>query len=410
LSSDTPPLSSTPEEGLGSAEAPELEHRELGFGLEDQVDEPAFELESGERSLTGEAPDGQLDQAQQAAAPSHPEDLDQEDEALDFFEEEGALSTLFEAPFPAEDQLVQEEDEDLELLFESHWQTRWRRVGRPSLAASVGLAAGFLIMTQLPQVMRSAAEASSEEAPKLPSVASLPRVPPAAERLVLNESALITEESGLSPEGLQSREPLSSSLEASELEAALAVAPQSPEKREQEAEGAVEAKAEGDALAAPGPTVLKEKARTRQAKKLNRRSLRKRLKLKLHAPAKDTAPKVALAMSAGQHQYLHGRYRAALKSYRKALKLDPKNSEVRYALALSELQLGKIRRSRVQIEELLEQSPENADAHLVLGFILQMGNKPSRAAEHYERYLKLAPEGEWAAELQALLPSLGSGV
>ena len=128
------------------------------------------------------------------------------------------------------------------------------------------------------------------------------------------------------------------------------------------------------------------------------------------ASSTSSSAKTASLLANGERAYLRESYARSYGLYRKAVKLDPKNPDARFGLALTAFQVGRTRQSRSQVLTTLELKPDHPEALILIGFLDQVTSRPSLAGEHYERYLELYPEGEWAEELRSVLTTLGTGV
>lgn len=162
--------------------------------------------------------------------------------------------------------------------------------------------------------------------------------------------------------------------------------------------------AERAPLAAPTPvTADPAPAATR---KVRRRGRRSSLRVLPRAGPRPRSAKLANLLEKGRRTYLRESYAAAYKTYRKAVQTDPGNTEARFGLALTAFQVGRNFQSRRQVEATLRLQPDHPDGLILLGFLDQIDSRLSVAAEHYERYLVLYPDGEWADEIRSVLATL----
>lgn len=67
---------------------------------------------------------------------------------------------------------------------------------------------------------------------------------------------------------------------------------------------------------------------------------------------------------------------------------------------------GKAEDAKAKFEEALKADPNHAASHYQLGMCLVNLNKLSEAVSEFDTYLKLAPDGEYAAQAKALLATL----
>jgi len=67
---------------------------------------------------------------------------------------------------------------------------------------------------------------------------------------------------------------------------------------------------------------------------------------------------------------------------------------------------GKADEAQKKFEEALKLNPDHADSHFQLGMTLVNQNKLADAVVEFETYLKLAPEGQYAAQATAMVKTL----
>jgi len=101
----------------------------------------------------------------------------------------------------------------------------------------------------------------------------------------------------------------------------------------------------------------------------------------------------AAALNLGAALYGQKRYPEAIAVYRDALARDPRSEAARNNLAEAYRAAGARDEARREFERLLKDNPDYAPAHYGLGVLLDddRGDR-RRAAEHYRRYLALAPQ------------------
>jgi len=92
-----------------------------------------------------------------------------------------------------------------------------------------------------------------------------------------------------------------------------------------------------------------------------------------------------------------GRGEEALETYRRALEIDPGAIDVRRDLALTHYLLGNYDDAVKQIEEVLKQDPQNADAYYYLGqfcaYRSDEGRDVPRGIEMLEKFIEMRGEG-----------------
>jgi tetratricopeptide (TPR) repeat protein len=99
-----------------------------------------------------------------------------------------------------------------------------------------------------------------------------------------------------------------------------------------------------------------------------------------------------------------GRYPAAASYGDDYLRKHPLDTDVRYAVATVYLALGNMIRSRRELEQVIEERPDLADAHYALATLLrQQGDALAEADQHLREYIRLAPDGAYAEAARASL-------
>lgn len=93
------------------------------------------------------------------------------------------------------------------------------------------------------------------------------------------------------------------------------------------------------------------------------------------------------------------RYRAALQYAEEYLRQHPRSYRLRYIEATLLKALGDIAKSRLELQRVLDASPDYADAHYSMAILLrdQLGSY-LEADQHFREYLRLAPGGQHAEE------------
>lgn len=110
------------------------------------------------------------------------------------------------------------------------------------------------------------------------------------------------------------------------------------------------------------------------------------------------------SLNLGALLYGAKRYREAIDVYREALSRDPHSEALQNNLAEAYRAAGDRDSARREFEELLRQNPNYAPAHYGLAVLYDddRGDR-RRAAEHYRRYLALAPEATDADQVRRWL-------
>jgi len=112
----------------------------------------------------------------------------------------------------------------------------------------------------------------------------------------------------------------------------------------------------------------------------------------------------AAALNLGAALYAEKRYAEAIDVYREALARDARSEAARNNLAEAYRAAGARDQARREFERVLKDNPDYAPAHYGLGVLLddERGDR-HRAAEHYRRYLALAPQAADAAQVRQWL-------
>ncbi|GIX00582.1 MAG: hypothetical protein KatS3mg111_3914 [Pirellulaceae bacterium] len=124
-----------------------------------------------------------------------------------------------------------------------------------------------------------------------------------------------------------------------------------------------------------------------------------RAALAAHGPRADVCFQLAELL------YRMGDLEAARERYFMALELDPNLVEARASLGCVLAEEGQLELAVAAFEGALQQFPQYADVHFHLARTLDDLNEPGRAAEHWSRFLELAPDSPWAQEARQRLQS-----
>ena len=110
------------------------------------------------------------------------------------------------------------------------------------------------------------------------------------------------------------------------------------------------------------------------------------------------------ALNLGALLYGEKRYREAIEVYRQAVAAEPRSVAARNDLAEAYRAAGNRDDARREFDAVLKQNPDYAPAHYGLAVLYDepRGDR-RRAAEHYRRYLALAPEAPDAAQVREWL-------
>ena len=105
----------------------------------------------------------------------------------------------------------------------------------------------------------------------------------------------------------------------------------------------------------------------------------------------------------GEIYWRQKRYPDAEQMLRDGLKLDEKSWHGQFTLGRLYWDMGEVAKAGGPIGMTLQLKPELAEAHLLAGNILLRVNQRERALIEYREYLRLAPKGEFVAQVQELV-------
>jgi CheY-like chemotaxis protein len=101
-----------------------------------------------------------------------------------------------------------------------------------------------------------------------------------------------------------------------------------------------------------------------------------------------------------------GKYRAVMTACRAAAAAAPDSVDVLLILAAAEANRGNDREALGWAQKAIAIDPTTPDAYFFLGNGQQVAGRRKEARAAYEKYLELAPDGKFAADLRAFLGSL----
>jgi CheY-like chemotaxis protein len=108
----------------------------------------------------------------------------------------------------------------------------------------------------------------------------------------------------------------------------------------------------------------------------------------------------------GRALYKKGQAKKAIIPLEKAVALKADGDEALVILANCHLDRGADDKALAAAQLAVAANPENADAYLVIGAVQQQKSHNPEARTAYEKYLKLAPKGEYAGEIRSILATL----
>ena len=71
-------------------------------------------------------------------------------------------------------------------------------------------------------------------------------------------------------------------------------------------------------------------------------------------------------------------------------------------------ELGQLSPATRTLNRVLQLNPDNPQAHYLIGVALKDQDQLQAAKAHFNRYLALAPDGEFAEEVRSELANLGT--
>ena len=124
------------------------------------------------------------------------------------------------------------------------------------------------------------------------------------------------------------------------------------------------------------------------------------------AGAVAAAPTADDAVDACRKAFDKRRSKDVLSSCAQAFASTPTSAEVAVMLSQTELDRGHARQALAWAQKAIAIDSERADAYVYLGGAEQTAGHKAAAKAAYKRYLQLAPQGRYAAELRVVLTSL----
>jgi tetratricopeptide (TPR) repeat protein len=111
-------------------------------------------------------------------------------------------------------------------------------------------------------------------------------------------------------------------------------------------------------------------------------------------------------LAEGKKLYEKGQAKKAMVPLEKAVALRADGDEALVLLANCHLDRGNLEKALAAAQLAAAANGENADAFLVIGAVQQQKGHNPEARTAYERYLKLAPKGQFAGEIRTILATL----
>ena len=120
--------------------------------------------------------------------------------------------------------------------------------------------------------------------------------------------------------------------------------------------------------------------------------------------AGELKPENATAkLALGEVYWRQKRHADAEHTLREGLKLDEKSWHGHFTLGRLYWDMGEVAKAGAPIGMTLQLKPDLAEGHLLAGNILLRVNQRERALIEYREYLRLAPKGEFVAQVQDLI-------
>lgn len=111
----------------------------------------------------------------------------------------------------------------------------------------------------------------------------------------------------------------------------------------------------------------------------------------------------------GEVDIFKGRQAAGIRRFKLANKLDPKDAEPYYLMAREGKKYANPQRSLRLLNKAIDLDSDFTVAYFEKAFILQSMGRKKDAAAQFEKYLKLAPNGEYSATARRELKKLQNG-
>jgi hypothetical protein len=127
------------------------------------------------------------------------------------------------------------------------------------------------------------------------------------------------------------------------------------------------------------------------------------------APAPNTGgtpAEYAALVADGKKQLDRGRSKQAVETLEKAVAMRADGDDALSLLARAYLDRGNNEKALAAASLAVASNPNRADAYVVIGTVQQTQGHLNEAKTAYQKYLELAPKGEFAADIKSVLSSL----
>jgi hypothetical protein len=124
------------------------------------------------------------------------------------------------------------------------------------------------------------------------------------------------------------------------------------------------------------------------------------------APPAAASPDLTGMLRQARRLYRRGVTDKAADLANQVLGRDANADGAMVVLGNCKLDAGNLGEALRWADRALQSNAHNAEAYLLKGAVLQQRSQPKEARKLYQRYLELAPTGEYAADVRAILESL----
>ncbi|MGC8928209.1 MAG: tetratricopeptide repeat protein, partial [Myxococcota bacterium] len=111
-------------------------------------------------------------------------------------------------------------------------------------------------------------------------------------------------------------------------------------------------------------------------------------------------------LKSAQGFYKSGNLKGAREELKQALIKNPKGYEAFTLLGQMELEANKVKSAITYLKRAISYNSGYAPAYFYLGTCYQLDGKNIEAKKMYQRYLNLAPDGEFANDVRAIMSDL----
>lgn len=105
----------------------------------------------------------------------------------------------------------------------------------------------------------------------------------------------------------------------------------------------------------------------------------------------------------GAQMLREGRHLEALQFFQQALRVQPWSVTLRFNLALALEGLERLDEAEAELEKVLSICPGHSDSHYNRARLLEMLGRPAEARRHWQSFLRLEPDSDWAEGVRRFL-------